>query len=224
MPNGLRDERLAPFPRTEYAVKVNRAEYYAIISHMDTQIGRIVDHLKKTGQDKNTCIVFTADHGLACGHHGFMGKQNMYDHSVRVPFIVTGKDVPAGERRDASIYLQDVVPTPFAWAGVTDTKDVEFKSILPLIEDKNARSYDAIYGAYTMTQRQVTDGDWKLIVYPQKNVTLLYNLRDDPQETRDLSNDPKHAGKVKALLATLRGLQKETGDPLTLEDGLVARP
>ena len=65
VPNGLRDERLAPFPRTEYAVKVNRAEYYAIISHMDTQIGRIVDHLKKTRQDRNPCIDFTANHALA---------------------------------------------------------------------------------------------------------------------------------------------------------------
>ncbi|MCK4745551.1 MAG: sulfatase-like hydrolase/transferase, partial [Bacteroidales bacterium] len=65
----LRDARLAPFPRTEYAVKVNRQEYYAIITHMDAQVGRILDALKKTGKADNTYIFFTADHGLAVGHH-----------------------------------------------------------------------------------------------------------------------------------------------------------
>ena len=79
---GLRDEKLAPFPRTKHAVQVNRREYYAIITHMDFQIGRILDHLDKTGQADNTYIFFTADHGLSVGHHGLLGKQNLYDHSV----------------------------------------------------------------------------------------------------------------------------------------------
>ncbi|MDC3353397.1 sulfatase-like hydrolase/transferase, partial [Verrucomicrobiales bacterium] len=60
---GLRDEKLAPFPRTEYAVQVHRQEYFAIITHMDEQIGRILDHLEATGQDENTYIFFSADHG-----------------------------------------------------------------------------------------------------------------------------------------------------------------
>ena len=86
----LRDEKLAPFPRTENAVKVNRREYYAIITHMDAQIGRILDGLEKSGMANNTYIVFSADHGLGCGHHGLLGKQNMYDHSIRVPWIIAG--------------------------------------------------------------------------------------------------------------------------------------
>ena len=86
----LRDEKLAIFPRTEHCVKVNRQEYYAIITHMDAQINRVLKKLEETGQRDNTWIFFTADHGLACGHHGLMGKQNMYDHSVRVPFMVVG--------------------------------------------------------------------------------------------------------------------------------------
>ena len=109
----LRDEMLAPFPRTEYAVKVNRQEYYAIITHMDYQIGRILEHLKKTKQDRDTYIIFTADHGLAVGHHGLMGKQNLYEHSVRVPFIVVGPDVAKNAKNEANIYLQDVMPTTF---------------------------------------------------------------------------------------------------------------
>ncbi|RLG28725.1 choline-sulfatase, partial [Methanosarcinales archaeon] len=102
----LRDERLAPFPRTPYAIKVHRQEYYAIISHMDAQIGRILDALEKSGKAKDTYIFFTADHGLAVGHHGLLGKQNMYDHSVRVPLMVTGPDIPKNHKIHAPVYLQ----------------------------------------------------------------------------------------------------------------------
>jgi choline-sulfatase len=89
----VRDEKLAPFPRTKEQVQVHRSEYYAIISHMDHEIGRILDALEKTGKLENTYIIFTADHGLAVGQHGLMGKQNQYDHSVRVPFIMCGPSI-----------------------------------------------------------------------------------------------------------------------------------
>jgi arylsulfatase A-like enzyme len=113
----LRDEKLAPFPRTEYSVKVNRQEYYAIITHMDDQIGRILDALEKSGQADNTYLFFSADHGLAVGRHGLMGKQNLFDHSVRVPLMLVGPGVPAGEKRDASVYLQDIMATSLELAG-----------------------------------------------------------------------------------------------------------
>ncbi len=86
---------LHPFPRTPHAVQVHRQEYYALITHMDAQIGRILESLKATGKADNTWIFFSADHGLAVGQHGLLGKQNMYDHSVRVPFIVVGPNVAA---------------------------------------------------------------------------------------------------------------------------------
>ena len=95
----LRDEMLAPFPRTEYAVKVNRQEYYAIITHMDAQIGRILKKLEETGQSDNTYIFFSADHGLSVGQHGLLGKQNMYEHSLRPPMIIVGPDIPEGKKK-----------------------------------------------------------------------------------------------------------------------------
>ena len=113
----LRDEALAPFPRTEYAVNVNRQEYYAIISHMDDQIGRILDALEKSGKAENTYIFFTSDHGLAVGNHGLVGKQNMYDHSIRVPLFVIGPGVPKNKKIDADVYLQDVMPSTLEIAG-----------------------------------------------------------------------------------------------------------
>ena len=127
----LRDEKLAPFPRTEYAVKVNRQEYYAIITHMDHQIGLILQALEESGQADNTYIFFTADHGLACGHHGLLGKQNMYDHSMRVPLIVKGNDIAANARNNTPVYLQDVMPTTLELAGSQVPEHVQFKSLLP---------------------------------------------------------------------------------------------
>ena len=115
---------------------------------MDDQIGRIIKALEETGQADNTYIIFTADHGLAVGHHGFIGKQNMYDHSVRVPFIITGPGVKADAKIDASIYLQDVMPTTLELAGVEKPNDVFFNSVMPLLQGKTDKSYDAIYGAY----------------------------------------------------------------------------
>jgi choline-sulfatase len=214
--NRVRDEKLAPFPRTEYAVKVNRQEYYAIITHTDAQVGRILDALERSGKTDNTYIFFTADHGLACGHHGLMGKQNMYDHSVRVPFFVVGPNVPQDQQMDARIYLQDVMPTTLELAGVETPKHVQFKSLLPLIRGKAEQGRDAIYGGYTNTQRMITVGDYKLIVYPRIGKKLLFDVKNDPLEITDLAGKPEFAGKVDELTAKLKALQPEVGDKLEL--------
>lgn len=216
--NKIRDEQLAPFPRTKYAVQVNRAEYYAIITHLDAQIGRILETLEKTGQADNTYIVFTADHGLACGHHGLMGKQNMFDHSVRVPFMVVGPKIAAARKIDSPIYLQDVMPTTLEWASAQKPDHVEFQSLNPLLGGDREQSYEAIYGAYTQTQRMVTEGKHKLIVYPKINKVLLFDLDKDPLETKDLAEDPQHQKTVARLLKTLRSQQETVGDSLEVSE------
>ena len=80
-------------------IRKHLAEYYAMISHLDAQIGRILDALKATGQFENTIVVFAGDNGLALGQHGLMGKQSNYDHSVHVPLMMMGPGIPEGERR-----------------------------------------------------------------------------------------------------------------------------
>lgn len=212
----LRDEKLMPYPRTEYSVKINRQEYFAIITHMDDQIGRILEALEATGKADNTYIVFTADHGLAVGHHGLVGKQNMYDHSVRVPFLVVGPNVKAGAKIDAPIYLQDVVPTALELAGAP-VDGVDFKSLLPLLNNQQGGHYDAIYGAYLDRQRMVTKGDWKLISYPKIGVERLFNLKKDPNEMNDLVNNPEYALKLSELRAALSELSQSMADPLLAE-------
>lgn len=210
----LRDERLAPFPRTEYAAKVHRQEYYAIITHMDAQIGRILDALESSGQADNTYIFFTADHGLACGHHGFMGKQNMYDHSVRVPLFVVGPGIPKDQKISTPVYLQDIMPSILQLAGIETPEYVDFKSLLPLISGKRKSNYDLIYGGYIDLQRMITDGDYKLIYYPKIDKTILYNLKDDPLEKNDLSDQPEYQEKIQEFQQKLRQKQQELNDPL----------
>jgi arylsulfatase A-like enzyme len=211
----LRDERLAPFPRTPHAVKVHRQEYYAIITHMDTMIGRILDSLEASGKAKNTWIFYTADHGLAVGQHGLLGKQNMYDHSVRVPFIAVGPDAQAGQRISEPIYLQDVMPTTLELCGIEKPDHVEFSSLLPLLRGGKS-PYDSIYGCYLEKQRSIRTDQYKLIAYPAASTLRLYDVKKDPQEMKDLAADASMKPVVKELFGDLVQLQKRMNDDLDL--------
>jgi len=211
----LRDEQLAPFPRTEYAIKVNRGEYYAQVTHLDAQIGRVLDALEKSGRAGNTIIILSADHGLAVGHHGFMGKQNMYDHSMRVPLLFTGPGIPQGKVIETPVYYQDLVPTAIELAGAEVPQFMQFKSLLPLIKGDTTEHYPAIYGAYLKLQRMVVKDGWKLIYYPKVPVYLLYNLNRDPQELHNLAEDPAYKEKLTEMKTELKRIEQSMGDPLT---------
>jgi arylsulfatase A-like enzyme len=213
----LRDERLAPFPRTEYAVKVNRQEYNAITTHMDVQIGRILAALEKSGKLDNTYIFFSADHGLAVGSHGLLGKQNMYDHSVRVPMMVVGPGVPKSSKVDADVYLQDIMASALELADIKKPEYVEFNSLMGLARGEQKESaYDEIYGAYTKKQRMIRVDGFKLIVYPEANIMRLYDLNKDPLEMNDIANLDENKERVKTLFSKLVALQKTMDDELDL--------
>jgi choline-sulfatase len=214
--NVLRDEKLAPFPRTEFAIRTHRKEYHALVSHTDEQIGRILKALDDAGVAENTMIVFTSDHGLAIGRHGLMGKQSMFEHSMRVPFVITGPDVPKGKTVDQRIYLQDAVATSLDFAGA-DRDGIQFKSLRSLMEGKTHSHYDAIYGAYEIgSQRAIIVGKDKLILYPQGKVSLLYDLDQDPLEKTPVPDSEASKSLKKRLFQKLLSLQKENGDPLDL--------
>ena len=212
----LRDEKLAPFPRTPHAIKVHRQEYFGIISHMDAQIGRILDAVNQSDGGQNTYVIFSADHGLAVGSHGLLGKQNMFDHSVRVPFLVKGPNILEGERESTPIYLQDIMPTTLELAKVPIPDHVEFRSLLPILKQQPTESYDAIYSAYMQSQRMVTSEGYKLILYPVIQKALLFDLHTDPHELHNLANDPEQQKRVQSLFSKLLRLQQETGDTLDL--------
>jgi len=213
----LRDEKLAPFPRTPYSVQVNRQEYFAIITHMDAQIGRILDALERSGEADNTYIIFTADHGLAIGEHGLIGKQNMYDSSMRVPLIITGKGIKKGYQTNVFIYLQDVMATSLELAQAPKPKNLDYKSILPLASGKTSKSnYKNIYGAYLNKQRMIRTKKHKMILYPSINKVRLYDLQNDPNEMIDIAENASSKPIIKKLFKKFLQLQKQTKDPLSI--------
>ena len=216
-PHNLRDEKLAPMPRTRHAIKVNRQEYYAIITHMDEQIGKILNGLQKSGLEKNTYVFFSADHGLGVGHHGLLGKQNLYEHSTRVPFIVSGPGIPKNTRISSPIYLQDIMPTSLSIAGIKKPEHVQFNDILPLARGEATRSpYEEIYGAYLDAQRSITVGNEKLLVYPAVPVVRVYDILKDPLEITDIAKTQRGREIVAKLFPRLIKLQKKMGDSLDL--------
>ncbi|RED95992.1 sulfatase-like hydrolase/transferase [Marinoscillum furvescens] len=217
----LRDEALAPFPRTEYATKVHIKEYYAIISHLDEQIGQILDALEASGKLENTYIFFTSDHGLAMGRHGLIGKQSQFEHSVKPPLIIAGPGIPANQQLEMPVYLQDLMPTALELAGIKKPGYVEFNSLVPLAtRQQTAGNYPAIYGAYVDSQRMVRKGDFKLIVYPKAEKFLLFDLKNDPEEINDLADEPAYAEKLQELATELLKLQQHYEDPLDISEML----
>ena len=216
----LRDEKLAPFPRTKYAVKKNRQEYYALITHMDAQIGKILKALKDSGKEDNTYIFFTADHGLAVGDHGFIGKQNSYDLSIRVPLFVVGPAIPKGKKINEMVYLQDVMATTLEIAKIEKPKGIYFNSLLPLALGQADKSvYPVIYNGYIRAQRMVRTKDYKMIIYPKINVVRLYHLSEDKWELDDLAvQKNKYRDKLNELFQLLKEQQKELGDELDVSN------
>ena len=184
-----RDERILPLPRTKKDVLDELAVYYAVIDHIDKQVGRIIRQLIAQGRLKNTFVIFTSDHGLALGSHGLMGKQNMYEHTIRVPVIIVGPGIPKDKRSIALCYLRDLYPTICDLAGIPIPKSVEGRSLLPVISGKKEAVYEEIYGYFRDKQRMVRTERFKLIHYPHLERYQLFDLVSDPDEFRDISQE-----------------------------------
>ena len=215
----IRDEVLAPFPRTPEIVQQHIADYYGMISHMDAEMGRVLQTLEAIGQLDNTIVIYTADHGLAVGQHGLFGKQNLYSHSIRVPSIFVGPGVPEGQSVDTLTYLYDVFPTVCDLTKVDCPDTVEGCSLVPLMEGCVDKVRDTVFAAYKDIHRTVSDGRWKLIRYYVSKETgkgtdciQLFDLEQDPWETTNLAELPEHSERIRALATELKRWQTETDD------------
>lgn len=198
----VRDELLAPFPRTESNTKSQIADYYRIITHMDDRIGDILAALKAKGLDKNTMIVFSTDSGLGMGSHGLFGKQNLYDDGgIRVPMVFSGAGVPKGRRKSDICYSADIYPTICGLVGAEIPESVkgldQSKSVLG--KSQNLRKEG--YFGYRDTQRAIRNDRYKLIEYCVDGVrhTQLFDLQNDRYECNDLSGDAKYADIIASL-------------------------
>lgn len=202
----IRDEKLAPFPRTEAVIRKHLADYYATISHTDAQIGRVMETLEKAGFKDNTIVVFASDNGLGMGSHGLMGKQNVYEHSVRVPLIVVGPGIRKGEIRKQLCYLYDIYPTLCERAGLKAPETVQYESLNRVVENAEASHRDHLYFAFMSWQRSVRDQQYKLIEYcvDGQRHTQLFDLKEDPEETQDLAGEQAYQGKVVELRKLLK--------------------
>ena len=214
----VRDEMLLPHPRSPEAVEAMNADYYRYISFLDLQIGRILDALAASPYASNTFVVFSADSGVARGSHGLIGKQNLYEHSVRVPLIIAGPGVPAGAQTAALCFLYDVLPTLGKLCGVTNPEPSEAREFSATLRDPRHPSRQELVFAYRAVQRAIRDDRWKLIRYPQINKTQLFDLQSDPFERNDLAAKPESAAGVRDLMSRMEQALKQYGDqcPLTV--------
>lgn len=215
---GGRDENLAPWPRTAEAVGDQLCEYYGLITHLDEQVGRVLKALEATGRADNTVVVYAADHGLAMGSHGLLGKQSVYEHSMRCPLIIAGPGIPEGRATEAFSYLHDIYPTLCSLTGIDGPAELEGHDLSAIWTGKQPQVRDSVFLSYQTFQRAVRDERWKLIVYPQINHVQFFDLQNDPLEMHNLADDPAYAGQRREMRELLVQWQQTVGDrqPLTV--------
>lgn len=213
----IRDEILLPFPRTKEGIQLHRSEYYAMISHLDREIGRILEALKSSGKAENTYVILSSDHGLAVGQHGLMGKQNQYDHSVRMPLIVRGPGLSEGRQVDNKVYMQSIFATTCDLASIETPETVEFKSFKGLLQGSAQGGEDFIFGTYKDYQRMIRSDEYKLILYPHVKKVQLFDLVKDPKEINNLAGNKNFSKIINELMQQLLLKQHELGDDLPLD-------
>ena len=214
-----RDEGLAPWPRTEKVVSDQLCEYYGLVTHLDEQVGRIMKALEGTPHADNTYIVYTADHGLAMGSHGLLGKQNVYEQSMRCPLIIRGPGIPGGASSETFTYVHDLYATVCGFAGVNAPNGTDAKDLNPIISGKATHVRDSVFLPFQNNQRAVSDGQWKLHIYPKINHRLLFDLKSDPHETNNLANNTANEPQIESMTALMESWRTRLGDkdPLRVE-------
>ncbi len=223
--------------RDERTIRNELGREFACSENIDIQIGRVLQKLEAMGELDNTVVIYTSDHGMAIGRHGLQGKQNLYEHTWRVPFIVKGPGIKPGSRVPGNIYLLDLLPTLCDLAGIAPPATVEGVSFKPVLEGKQETVRDQLFGTYSGGTkpgiRCVKQGNWKLIKYDvldgAVHRTQLFNLaknpheylpehaRKAPQET-DLAENPKFANKRRELESLLLKEMQRLDDPYRLWD------
>jgi arylsulfatase A-like enzyme len=218
MTKNVRDENLAGYPRTKAVIGEQLCEYYGLITHLDEQVGRVLDALEKSGRAKDTLIIYAADHGLAMGSHGLLGKQSLYEHSMKCPLVIAGPGVPAGKSIDSFTYLFDLLPTICDVTGTKPPEKLAGMSLKPVWTGEKKGVRDSVFLPFSGLMRSVRDERWKLIIYPPINHRQLFDLQTDPHESTDLAADPANAARIEQLTALLKDWQKRVGDtqPLTV--------
>lgn len=231
--------------RDEQTIRNELGREFACSENIDRQIGRVLDRLEQLGQLENTLVIYTADHGMAIGRHGLQGKQNLYQHTWRVPMIVRGPGITAGTRAEGNVYLLDLLATLCDYCQVPVPESNEGVSFCKVLRGEQNQVRDLLYGVYNggtkPGQRSVKQGDWKLIEWDvldgKVRRTQLFNLRDNPLEFLEehqsdavrqltgsvpsatqvnLADDPRYAEKVQEMRRLLQSEMERLDDPWKL--------
>lgn len=209
----VRDEMLSPWPRTPEIIQQNLSDYYGLVSHLDHRVGEIIQTLKNNGIYENTIIIYAADNGLAIGSHGLLGKQNLYEHSIKVPLIITGPGIPKNQKKDALVYLYDLFPTISEMVDIPIKQDVDGKSLLEVLAGHQEDIRESIYHVYRNTVRSVRTKEWKLIRYPERNYEQLFHLSKDPLEINNLIGKIEFQTRYQELKGLMKKWHDESDDP-----------
>lgn len=233
--------------RDEQTIRNELGREFACSENIDIQIGRVLEKLESMGELENTFVVYTSDHGIAIGRHGLQGKQNLYEHSWRVPLIVRGPGIEPGSRAPGNVYLLDILATLCDLAEIDVPMTNEGISLKPVLMGRQQSIRDTLYGVFCAETRpglrSVRKGDWKLIKYDvmdgQHRVTQLFNLAVNPHEFMEqhhnptvialtgikpkpnqtnLSNDLRFAEKLREMEALLLQEMRLHDDPFRLWD------
>jgi arylsulfatase A-like enzyme len=170
---------------------------------------------------RHTLVVLTADSGVARGQHGLIGKQNCYEHSVRVPLVVAGPGVAANARTRAMVYTYDLLPTVGAYCKIPAPSTSQGQDWTKVFQDPTAPGRRELTFAYKSEQRAIRTERWKLIHYPAIAKTQLFDLTADAWEANDLMPGGAHAAVAKTLLEKLGVELAAAGDRAPLH---VAQP
>jgi len=182
--------------------------YFAAVTAMDLDVGRIIDKIETLGLRDNTLIVFAADNGYSCGHHGFWGKGNgtypinMYENSIKVPFVASHPGViPSGMVQSAMVASHDFLPTLLEYVNLPlpDT-NLPGESFLPALKEEQTPGRDSvcIYDEYGYC-RMIRTREWKYVHRYKDFANELYDLVNDPDERQNLADDPAQADRIKEM-------------------------
>ena len=164
--------------------------YYATISFMDAQIGRVLDKLEKTGLDKNTIVVFSSDHGYHLGEHGYWQKQTLFDNSTRVPLIFSGPGIEKGIKTNSPVELIDIYPTLMELTGIKSPDHVVGKSLVPVFEDSNFKIRNSALTRWR-NGYSIKSENYRLTKWGE-NGELGYELYDHTNDKEELINLAKN--------------------------------
>ena len=178
--------------------------FYALCTHIDHQLRRVIGTLREEKLLDNTIICFTSDHGDMLGHHGLWAKRLYYEQSANIPMLLLGpagdQRTPAGSQDDRLVGWQDVMPTLLDLAGIPVPDSVEGISMVG--EERRPYLFGEV-GEGPMAARMIRQGQYKLIYYPTGNRFHLFDLDADPQEMHDLSEEASHASLRQQMTALL---------------------